>query len=67
MNQTNQSFSVPRRGQLQDEKEKEKIIIEKVYIKYRSKRIDHDKQEDADIQADIDKGKIVNILYDTSP
>lgn len=35
--------------------------------KYRSKRIDYEDKEDPDIQREIDKGKIVNILYDTSP
>ncbi|MDP9305770.1 MAG: hypothetical protein M3O68_05435 [Thermoproteota archaeon] len=34
--------------------------------KYTSKRLADDEQEDPDIQAEIDKGKIVNILYDSS-
>jgi hypothetical protein len=34
--------------------------------KHTSKRLQHDEQEDPDIQREIDKGKIVNILYDSS-
>ena len=34
--------------------------------KYTSKRIDYEEKEDPEIQAEIERGSIVNILYDSS-
>jgi len=46
----------------QRRKREKKDHYRKGVHKYTSKRLQHDKQEDPEIQAVIDKGNIVNIL-----